>query len=414
MEESIYSFKPRYDRELELLKEAGLSERNHELILGFHSQLFAKGVSEARVIKLSWQLRNIASILQMDFDKATAEDLQKVMVVINTQRCTMKYKTEKKYSASTKADYGRALKQFYRWLKKTKHAPPEVEWIRTRVSLKDKKLGVDLIDWADIEKASQNATNSRDKAFIHLLYESGGRIGEILSMRIQDVVFKERYAKVRLNGKTGERWVPIVTSVPLLAAYLNTHPFRQSQNSAFWLCGANRVLNKPLKYNGAVMLIRRLFRAAEISKRCNPHTFRHSRATELCKRMTETQLRLYFGWEKGSDTPAVYTHLSGRDVDEAVLGMYGIIEKEANKNEKPQDCHICKAINNSQAMFCSACGYTLSGEKAIQVEEQRKQEIEKTFEYFYEIAKNPELMKKFEEFKVKTFNTSREPNDDDE
>jgi integrase/recombinase XerD len=42
--------------------------------------------------------------------------------------------------------------------------------------------------------------------------------------------------------------------------------------------------------------------------------------------LTEAQMNVYFGWAQGSDTPGVYVHLSGRDVDDAILKANGIVQ----------------------------------------------------------------------------------------
>ncbi len=31
-----------------------------------------------------------------------------------------------------------------------------------------------------------------------------------------------------------------------------------------------------------------------------------------------------FGWKQGSDMPSIYVHLSSRDVNDAILGVYGL------------------------------------------------------------------------------------------
>ena len=50
-----------------------------------------------------------------------------------------------------------------------------------------------------------------------------------------------------------------------------------------------------------------------------------------------------FGWAKGSDMPSVYVHLSGRDVDKALLKAYGIEEGEESKPIlTPKECPRCK------------------------------------------------------------------------
>ncbi len=55
------------------------------------------------------------------------------------------------------------------------------------------------------------------------------------------------------------------------------------------------------------------------------HLFRHSRATELASYLTEAQMKQYFGWVRNSDTPSVYVHMGGRDVDRALLRYYGVV-----------------------------------------------------------------------------------------
>lgn len=395
---SIYTTRPNYAREREKLREAPVSARNKELIEAFFQYLFAKGVSEGRIVKLSWQLRRLAELVSKDFDSATREDIERVMLAVNTQELSNRFGV-RRYSASTRKDYGRMLKQFYKWLRQTDRAPPEVKWIQTRLSQKEKKLNLDLLTWEDMRKATQQARNPKEAALVNFLYESGGRIGEVLAMRIRDVQFKDRYAKAHLDGKTGDRWIPLVTSVPYLATYLNSHPNRDDGAALLWLSHSNSSLYGPLHYHAAAKLVKRLFARAGIKKRCNPHSFRHSRATELAKKMTEPQMRLYFGWERGSETPSVYTHLSGRDVDSVILGLHGIGEVEEHEAEKPKACALCQTINQPAARFCTKCGYALSGEAALEAEEEVRREMDKTMQYFYEVAKNPEMMKRFEEFR---------------
>jgi integrase len=61
-----------------------------------------------------------------------------------------------------------------------------------------------------------------------------------------------------------------------------------------------------------------------VNKNIYPHLFRHTRATHLVDKLTEAQMKIYFGWSGRSEVPSVYVHLSGRDVEEAILRMYDI------------------------------------------------------------------------------------------
>lgn len=395
---NIYGDEKQYARELERIKELDISEENKATILRFHAYLRANSNSDRRICKLSWQLRKIAKILDIPFENAGKPDIERVLSAINTAHLEVPGKEDRLFAVSTKADYGRALKQLYKWLRGTKTAPPEVDWIKTRVPMRDSSFSNELFNWEDVRKLTLAANNPRDVALINFLYESGARIGEVLNLKMSDVIFKERYARVRLFGKTGERWIVLVTCVPYLAQYLNTHPHRTEPSSYFWLSTSDKNKNAPLRYAGATMSIRRLFKSAKITKRCNPHKFRHSRATELAKQLPEPQLRMFFGWERGSDTPSIYTHLSGRDIDNAILSLNGLADENKGVTEIPIKCSVCSQVNNPGSQFCSHCGYGMSVKAVLDSEQKVMSEIEKTMSYFMELSKDPAKLAKFQEF----------------
>ena len=83
---------------------------------------------------------------------------------------------------------------------------------------------------------------------------------------------------------------------------------------------------------------------AGVDKPSNPHHYRHSRASYLANHMTEAQLCKYFGWVQGSDIPAKYVHLSGRDIDDAVDAMHGLVDPEEDEDEP--DVVKCGRVRN--------------------------------------------------------------------
>jgi integrase/recombinase XerD len=110
-----------------------------------------------------------------------------------------------------------------------------------------------------------------------------------------------------------------------------------------------------------------------VNKRVNPYIFRHTRLTYLAQVLTEAQLCEFAGWEIGSDMSRKYVHLSGRDVDEALLKSYGLIKpKEAKEVRVPKKCSRCGTPNRSDAELCQRCGLALSVEAAIQRDEELK------------------------------------------
>jgi hypothetical protein len=76
---------------------------------------------------------------------------------------------------------------------------------------------------------------------------------------------------------------------------------------------------------------------------------------------------VYFGWSKGSEVPARYVHLSGRDVDGALAKMYGVYG-----SQKEKACVRCGFLNPFGSIYCSRCAAVLSELEAFKLEEQRK------------------------------------------
>lgn len=69
---------------------------------------------------------------------------------------------------------------------------------------------------------------------------------------------------------------------------------------------------------------------------------------------------------------AVYIHLSGRDVDKALLKVYGIQKDEEKKESifKPKDCPRCNLANQATNCFCSRCGLPLDEKSTAEVIKQ--------------------------------------------
>ncbi|MEM0003292.1 MAG: site-specific integrase [Thermoproteota archaeon] len=205
--------------------------------------------------------------------------------------------------------------------------------------------------------------NYRDKALIMALYESGARAGEFLPLKIKNVEFNDIGCKITLHGKTGSRKIPLIHSTPLIKAWLENHPGKDNPEAYLW-CGlgyANK--GEMLSHQALKKILVECAQRAGIRKKVYPHLFRHSRATELAKKMTEAEMCQFFGWTLASKMPAVYVHLSGRDLDRVVLKASGLkIAEEVEKSENLVVCQFCKKVYTSDVDFCRTCGRPLKEE----------------------------------------------------
>lgn len=238
---------------------------------------------------------------------------------------------------------------------------PAVSAINIKPQL-SRKLPEDLLTKNDIDALIDAAPNTRDRALISVLYESGMRRGEMFSIKIKNVTFDENGSVVTIpTGKTGARRIRLVFASSFLRQWLDVHP-RKLDREAPVFCSLSEPFNV-LSETGLRYQMRRIAEKAHIHKRINPHMFRHARCTHLAEHLTEQQLKSYVGWTAGSDMAKIYVHLSGKDVDNAILRMNGIeIDDTHTDGLKIGRCPRCKDLNPETSLFCGKCGMPLKDE----------------------------------------------------
>jgi site-specific recombinase XerD len=358
-------YKRRFENAIRNLKaNKDISDANKQTILKFLRDLESQNVGVPRQTKYLFTLPVIAKKLPKNFEDATIDDIKTIVAEIN--RST--------YSDWTKSDFRVALKKFYRWLRDSPkgETPKEVAWITVGNS-KKQILPEELLTEDDVAKLAAAAENSRDRAFVLALYESDARIGELLNLRRKHVIFDQYGAILMLAGKTGDRRVRTILSGPALAQWMSDHPNKDDPESPVWLVIGDRNHAQPLMYESARLILRRLAKRAGVKKKVNPHIFRHSRSTILASNLTEAQLKQFAGWTSSSKMPGRYVHLSGRDVDAALLRMHGLGKGEEKQAVLTvQVCPRCEQKNDSLMRFCAKCGLALKVEAAIEVDKERK------------------------------------------
>ncbi|MFP4567349.1 MAG: tyrosine-type recombinase/integrase [Candidatus Woesearchaeota archaeon] len=381
--------------------------QNKELIIKFVTNLQAKGTGQLRCAKLMGQLRQICDLLKAPLNEVKQEDIEEYLATLNGFE---------KYTVVTKADYRRALKSFYKWYQKKdpliESDQPKVikerqrfyDYIKEEISISYKKRNPDYSNIITEEDAKivldKGCDTTISRALISVLHETGIRVGELLGIRIKDLETKEKHGMIRVEGKTGERRIPIIHSLPHLLRWLDDHPDNKNQNSLMWLSKSNGHKNQPLRHVGATKLIKRAFNKGKIQKKCNPHWFRHSRATLLAGDYSEAILCQLIGWTIGSKQVRTYVHIGGKQVEHAVLSNNGLQPKVDIEN-KPMSC-VCGTMNAGSSKYCYKCGKPLSIATVIEDEQNKSEAINEAFELFEKIMTSPDLRRQFEEFKTKT------------
>lgn len=305
------------------IRKAEMSEANRELLKKFKRDLEVRDYSDGRIYKLLNYLKLTAEHVGYDFEEATEENIKDTVAWYN----------KRDVADATKRDTKIILKMFYKWLNGGEY-PEKVKWINTTRKRSNSTLPKDALTEKDIRELMDAAKNSKDRALIALLWETGARIGELIDLEIGDLEDHDHGKKVVIQGKTGARRIPLISSVPHIQAWLNNHPRVEKRRAPLWVNIGTRNTGEKMEYRSINKSLKQIGERAGIDKPVNPHHFRHSRATYLASRFTESQLCEWFGWVQGFDRPADYVHMSGRDIDVDYDRLHGIEhEEEAEESE---------------------------------------------------------------------------------
>lgn len=289
------------------------------------------------------------------FKKVTSRDVSRYIEVRrNKGNCT-----------GSILHYAIILKSFYKWLYQSKEPPVQVSHINIKTPRTIPMKPSEIISKDDVVSVLRVCRNFYEKALVSCLYESACRIGEFMEWRIGDIVLDKYGAVLSVNGKTGERRIRLVESVPQLQLWLNIHPFRHLPSAYVW-GRKNKKPRHPVIYKQ----LRRLFKIAGLNKPFNPHAFRHSRLTELAKHLSDGKLKVFAGWVGSSRMAGTYVHLSGVDLDNDLLKAAGVqIPSEQEVSPlKPLVCSRCQEVNPGEAEFCLRCGLPFNAEKLLEEE----------------------------------------------
>lgn len=352
-----------FNSQLGMLEELKTSTANKKLIREFIRDKQLIGVHNSSITPYLYSLNRLLTHVKKDLAKLNAEDLKSYFSDLQTKPC----ETGQLYSQVSINNHKRSIKFFYRWKGKGKY-PVCVEWIKENTKHRT-KLPDDMITEEEIRTMISTTNNTRNQAIISVLYDSAARAAEFCGVRIKDVKFDELGAVMHVNGKTGERNIRLINSVPYLQSWLQVHPFRDDPNAFMW---HNMQAHKWAEVNRQTLsrILVRAGKKAGIKKRVHPHVFRHSRLTALAPKITEQVLKSFAGWSPDSRMAAIYIHMSGKTIDLALAKAHGLEIHEAKEENHlaPMVCPRCRTKNPGTAMYCSSCSMVLDQKTAIEMD----------------------------------------------
>ncbi|MEM1676053.1 MAG: site-specific integrase [Desulfurococcaceae archaeon] len=232
--------------------------------------------------------------------------------------------------------YTMFLNRFFEWLGLNIKIP--------RVSKPARRI--DILSEDEINKLMNSVRDPVDNIILRLLLDTGIRARELLSIRVEDIDFKEKLIRI-VNSKYGrERYVVVKNeTLDLIISWIKINNLKQS----------DRLIN--LSYSGLYKRLKKLAERAGLPCwKVRPHVFRHTFATSVLKKgFSLSSLQKILG-HSDIKTTQVYLHLTINDVKKE---YERILENNLNK------CLNCGRELVLNAIYCPYCGVKLERSELI-------------------------------------------------
>ena len=219
-------------------------------------------------------------------------------------------------SAATISRTLAAIRAFYQYLIKENKiednpakriALPKIEKKVPRI------LSQDQINSLLDQPNRKDSKGIRDRAMLELLYATGIRVSELISLKVSDINLQQGYIMCRDAQK--ERTIPIGrTAVSALQAYLSEVRHVLLRNSADMTLFVN-CNGYPMTRQGFWKILKTYAHAANISEEITPHMLRHSFAAHLVQNGANLKSVQQMLGHSDISTTQVYMHLNRNTED---------------------------------------------------------------------------------------------------
>jgi len=214
---------------IQSVKENRGLDTNKRHILNYDNELQVNGItmgSRATYLMCIKPLLTYAE--QKKFEDLTKEEMADFFERVKNRKFIDKKKDrrkETKLSDSSMNLCKNAIKKFFRFVYGFDEGYPDcVKWVKTKNGNGNGKRNFrdSLLTQQEIFQMIQSADNSRDRAMVVCLWESGARISEFLSMKLKDVEFDQHGAIIKLpTSKTRPRKVRLIYGVTYLSQWFS-------------------------------------------------------------------------------------------------------------------------------------------------------------------------------------------------
>lgn len=274
------------------------------------------------------------------------------------------------YKQNTKCDYISIVKDFLRWgIKKkyiTKMTADDVAEVVTPRAECITKAPEDLVSDTDVYTMLTNPhTDPMMSAMVALLYWTGARIGEVLTLRWKDINFGDQILQIRIKDTKSarQRYAPCCEALEFVSRWRSVYPDVPGgpNGDNFVFLSRGKYAWKPMSHSNAYQRLVNLSRSV-LGRHIHPHLYRASDITNsAAKGIPDSVIKEVHWGNQSTARLKTYLLLNNEQVESAMYKRAGIAHKDDTEVPKgPIQCNHCWAMNIPGSSYCRLCGQPLT------------------------------------------------------
>lgn len=187
---------------------------------------------------------------------------------------------------------------------------------KIKLAKQNKERKVNFLELEKVEKLleipnTRRKTGLRDKAILEILFSTGLRVAELVSLNREQFQFKNEanIIEVTIRGKGGHLRTVFLSerAIRWLKKYLKT---RDDNSKALFVSYKGRSPNTRLTTRSVERIIKKYAIKAGLPVNTSPHTLRHSFATDLLLKGVDLRVVQEFLGHRDISTTQIYTHVT--------------------------------------------------------------------------------------------------------
>lgn len=318
-------------------------------------------------------LRNYLSVLRTSAESANKplvehdhEEFRDLMATV---------KRERDLSNSSLRNYRVAARELYKYVGK--------EWAEDISTKRNSDSNVDpddLLQRDEFSALMETVDNTRDKAIVAALFDTGLRVSALGTLRVGDVNLESDVPKITLNteasglkGASGTR--PLTWSAGYIGNWLDVHPSPEPEHPLWHKKRLYEDGDRALSYTRIWEILKDNARDADVDPdKVHPHNFRHTAISRWVREgFSDQEIKHRATWHEDSSMLSVYSHVRDEDMNSQIAERYGIVDDEESTPSLDR-CARCRTeLPDPMPRCCPGCGTPLK-DSAVEVVEQVEQD----------------------------------------